>query len=321
MQICTGKSVETLTIARVARPSLQARDIRADDLRYLLAVARTGSRTVAADDLGVDASTVTRRIRALEQTLRVRLVEQGARGWALTDLGRQVADTAGPIETAIARALDVLAGTGEESLRGNVRVSAPDAFGAYFVAPALARVRARHPMLTVELLTVTRELNLHQSGFDVAIAVGTPASSRLVVESLTGYALGLYATDGYLAAHGAPTSLAELGRHPLIWYVDSLLQVGELDLDKHLPHSHATLMSTSIFAQVEAVRAGGGIGLLPAFVADRHPELRRILGDQVDVRLDFSLAARRERLSSRAVQAIREAVIDEVAARRGELLP
>lgn len=305
----------------VTRPSVEARDIRADDLRYLLAVARTGSRTVAADDLGVDASTVTRRIRALEQLLGVRLVEQGARGWALTDLGRQVADTVGPIETAVDRALDVIAGTGEESLRGNVRVSAPDAFGAYFVAPALARVRARHPMLTVELLTVTRELNLHQSGFDVAIAVGTPASSRLVVEPLSDYALGLYATDRYLTDHGTPASLADLPRHPLIWYVDSLLQVGELDLDKHLPHSPAKLMSTSVFAQVEAVRAGGGIGLLPAFMADRHRDLRRILGTEADVRLGFSLAARRERLSSRAVQAVREAVFDEVAARRPELLP
>ncbi|MFZ2511662.1 MAG: LysR family transcriptional regulator [Gordonia sp. (in: high G+C Gram-positive bacteria)] len=303
------------------RPPIEARDVRADDLRYLLAVARTGSRTVAAGDLGVDASTVTRRIRALEQSLGVRLVEQGASGWALTDLGRQVADTVGPIETAVARALDVVAGTEEESLRGNVRVSAPDAFGAYFVAPALTRVRARHRMLTVELLTVTRELNLHQSGFDVAISVGTPASSRLVVEKLTEYALGLYATDRYLADHGAPASLTELPHHPLIWYVDSLLQVGELDLDKHLPHSPAKLMSTSIFAQVEAVRAGGGIGLLPAFVADRNPELRRILREQVDVHLGFSLAARRERLSSRAVQAIREAVVDEVAARRTELLP
>ncbi|GAC57931.1 putative LysR family transcriptional regulator [Gordonia hirsuta DSM 44140 = NBRC 16056] len=305
----------------MTRPPAEARDVRADDLRYLLAVARTGSRTVAAADLGVDASTVTRRVRALEQALGVRLVEQGAQSWELTESGRLVAATATPIETAVEHALDVVAGAEEESLRGNVRVSAPDAFGAYFVAPALVRLRQRHPHLTVELLTVTRQLNLHQSGFDVVIAVGNPASSRLVSETLTEYTLGLYATEEYLAEYGELTSLADLKRHPLIWYVDSLLQVGDLDLDKHLPQNPAKLMSTSVFAQVEAVSAGGGIGLLPAFVAGRHPRLRRLLPDQVDVRLQFCLAARREGLSSAAVQAIRSAVHEELRGRIGELLP
>ncbi|PZU01533.1 MAG: LysR family transcriptional regulator [Gordonia sp. (in: high G+C Gram-positive bacteria)] len=306
---------------RRKRSSVDTRRIRADDLRYLLVVARTGRRAAAASDLGVDHSTVTRRIRALEQTLGVRLIERGADGWELTDIGRDVAATAAPIEAAVERAADTVTGNSTESLRGTVRITAPDAFGTYFVAPALAKMRTHHPHLTVELMTATRQLNLHQSGFDVAIAVGAPMSSRLVSETITQYALGLYATEDYLAEFGEPATAEDVREHPLIWFIDSLLQVGDLDLDKHLPGASAKFMSTNVLAHVEATRAGGGIGLLPAFLAIRHPDLKRVLPATVDVRIAYSLAARRESLSSPAVRAIRAAIHAEVQARVDELLP
>ncbi|QKT08745.1 LysR family transcriptional regulator [Gordonia sp. X0973] len=301
--------------------AVDPRGIRADDLRYLLAVARTRNRRSAAAALGVDTSTVSRRIRALERALGTDLVRQNSSGWELTEAGRMVAETAGPIETAVERVVGAIAGQSDRALRGNIRVTAPDAFGAYFVAPALVRLHRQHPDLTVELLTATREPNLHQSGFDAAITVGAPTSGQVVGEPLSDYALGLYASEAYLAEAGRPSSIDELGRHSLIWYVDSLLQVGELDLEKHLPGISPRIMSTSVFAQVEATRAAGGIGLLPAFVADRHPDLRRILSDDVDVRLGFVLSARRDRLVQPAVQAIRTVVHAEVAQRIGELLP
>lgn len=295
--------------------------MRADDLRYLLAVARTHNRALAAADLGVDASTVTRRIRALEYALGVRLVQQGHAGWELTDIGRTVAGTAAPIEEAVERAVGSVSSGAGRTLRGNVRITAPDAFGAYFAAPALVRLRERHPELTVELLTATRELNLHQSAFDLAITVGAPSSARLLADPLTDYTLGLFASREYLTAHGNPRRLDELRAHPFIWYVDSLLQVGELDLDKHLPGVTPTVMSTSVFAQTEATRARGGIGLLPCFVAERHPDLVRVLATQVDVRLDFTLVTRRDRLGNPAVQAIADVLHREVGRRRPELRP
>ena len=301
--------------------AVDTRRIRSDDLRYLLVVARTGRRAAAAADLGVDHSTVTRRIRALERTLGVSLIERGSDGWELTDIGRAVAAAAQPIEAAVERAADTVVGNGAESLRGTVRVTAPDAFGTFFVAPALAKMRLHHPHLTVELMTATRQLNLHQSGFDVAVAVGAPMSSRLVSETISHYVLGLYATDDYLTEFGTPMTVGEVREHPLIWFVDSLLQVGDLDLEKHLPGAAAKFMSTNVLAHVEATRAGGGIGLLPAFLAGRHPELRRILPKQVDVRIAYSLAARRESLSSPAVRAIREAIYKEIKDRMTELIP
>ncbi len=300
--------------------SVDPRSVRADDLRYLLAVARTRNRAMAASNLGVDTSTVTRRIRALEHTLGVRLVEQGSSGWELTETGRAVAERADAIEAAVQLAVDAVGPERTHALRGHARVTAPDAFGAYFVAPAVARVRRQHPELSIELLTATRELSSHHTGFDLAITVGTPTNSRIVSETLCEYALGLYATDAYLAEHGEPRCVADVREHTVIWYVDSMLQVGDLDLDKHLPGCTPRLTSTSVFAQIEATAAGGGIGLLPAFAAHRHPGLRRLLPDDVDARLDFAIAARRERVGGPIVGAIRAAVRAEVAARAGELI-
>jgi DNA-binding transcriptional LysR family regulator len=300
---------------------IDVRNIRSDDLRYLLAVARTGRRRSAALDLGVDHTTVSRRVRALEKALGVRLLQRSADGWELTDVGRSIAEKARQIEEAVQEAADVVLGISENPLRGTIRITAPDGFGSLFVAPALAKLRMSHPHLVVELITDTRQLNLYQSGFDLAVAVGTPITSRLVSERVCQYSLGLYGSEEYFRAHGEPGSLDELTAHPLVFFVDSLLQVGDLDLNRHLPGVAAKFMSTNIFAHVAATRSGGGIGLLPAFMADQHADLRRILPDAVDVRLAFSLAARRESLTNPAVQAVRQAIQEEARSRRDELVP
>ncbi|WP_329491062.1 LysR family transcriptional regulator [Kitasatospora sp. NBC_01246] len=296
------------------------RALRADDLRYLLAVARTGRLVSAADALGVDHTTVSRRITALEKSLGVRLIERGTEGWGLTDAGRSVADSARAIEDALVRVVDAVSGQDAPSLHGTVRVSAPDGFGTVFATPALVRVRRRHPRLRVELITATRQLNLRPTGFDLALAIGRPPRSRLVTEHLTDYALGLYAADEYLARSGPPGSVAELREHPLIFYIDSMLQVGDLDIERHLPGVTPAFSSTNVFAQVEATRLGAGIGVLPAFLAERA-RLRRLLPDEVDIRLPITLAVRREAVTHPAVRVVRDALHHEVAHRTAELLP
>lgn len=129
----------------VGARSADPRKLRADDLRYLLAVSRTGRLVTAADALGVDHTTVSRRIAALEKSLGLRLIERGAEGWTLTDIGRAVSESARVIEEAIDRVVDTVTGQDSPSLHGTVRVSAPDGFGTVFATPALVRVRRRHP--------------------------------------------------------------------------------------------------------------------------------------------------------------------------------
>jgi DNA-binding transcriptional LysR family regulator len=109
-----------------------------------------------------------------------------------------------------------------------VRVSAPDAFTSVFLAPAMTALRREHPQLAVELLSATQRVRQNRSGVDLEIVVGRPQVLRAYATPVCAYALRLYATPDYLAG-GVPDSIAELSGHPLVYYVESSLQVDELD--------------------------------------------------------------------------------------------
>jgi DNA-binding transcriptional LysR family regulator len=295
-------------------------DVSADDLRALLAVARAGRMVSAAALLGVDHTTVRRRIDRLEAALGVRLLDRGADGWELTAIGRDVAKRSAPLEEVVEAAVEAAAG-GEHGLRGTVRVVAPEGFAVTFAAPALARLRVESPELLVELVTSTRPLSLRGAGFDLAVTIGSAAGSRMSSEPLSEYAVRLYASRAYLAAHPPIRTPADLDTHALVYYVDALLTVRELDLAPLLGGMRVGFGSTSAVAQLEATRRGAGIGLLHAFVAEREPELVPVLPSEVDFRLQFALSVRPESRGLAAVAAARQALIDEVRARREELVP
>ncbi len=294
-------------------------DVSTDDLRYLLAVARAGRLVSAATLLGVDHTTVRRRLDRLESALGVRLLDRGADGWELTAIGRDVVAQAAPLEHLVDQV--VVAASGKEGIRGTVRVVAPEGFGVLFVAPCLARVQAEHPGITVELVTSTTPLSLRGSGYDLAVTVGSAATSRLESEPLTEYSHRLYASREYLAAHPPIRSIADLDAHRLVVYIDALLTLRELDLAPVFTGMQVGFGSTNVFAQLEATRNGAGIGLLHSFMAESDDRLVRVLPDLVDFRLQFSLSVRRDALAVDAVSTVREALRREVRERRAQLLP
>lgn len=298
---------------------IDVRNVRADDLRYLVAVANTGRLVAAAAALGVDHTTVSRRIRSLERVLRATLIERGADGWELTEAGRAVAEHARPIQQAVEQAAKAASGAGPDTLTGTIRITAPDGFGVAFVVPALAEVRSRHPDLNVELITATRELRLYQSGFDLAIAVGKPVATKVFTELLAEYTIELYASVDYLADHPLPVTVDDLTRHTLIFYVESMLQIGDLDLARYLPQVTARFTSTNVLAQLEATRCGAGIGLLPRYLALREPSLRRVCPAIAPLPSRFSLAIRRDSVSRAGVGVVREALFEQVRNRADEL--
>lgn len=295
-------------------------EVSTDDLRYLLSVARTGRLIAAATLLGVDHTTVRRRIDRLETTLGVRLLDRGADGWELTEIGREVVSRAAGLEHIVEHVVAAASG-GPDEVRGTVRVAAPDGFGAVFVAAALARVRQAHPGITAELVTSTRPLSLRGSGYDLAVTIGSGTSARLTAEPLAPYALRLYASPEYLAAHPPIRAVADLDEHTLVFYVDALLTVRELDLAPVLSGMHVGFGSTSVFAQLEATRRGAGIGLLHAFMGEPDQGLVPVLPKQVDFRLQFSLLARQDSLTVESVGVVREAIWREVRERANELIP
>lgn len=279
-------------------------------LMTFLPVARLGRYTAAAEALGVNHSTVSRRIAALESAMGGRVLVRGAGGWELTDLGRRAVAIAERIEGSVRELVD---GEGADALHGMVRISAPDAFTAVFLAPAMTALREDHPDLAVELLSATQRVRQNRSGVDLEIVVGRPQVVRAYATPVCAYALRLYAAPRYLTAHGAPATLAALAEHPVVYYVESALQVDELDRAlEGLPHSPPSLRSTNVFAHIEATAAGAGVGILPDFLGDEDPRLVRILDGEYAHPLAYWAVARDEGARNPAVAAALAAIASSI---------
>jgi DNA-binding transcriptional LysR family regulator len=283
--------------------NVAARRTNADDLLILLTVARSGRFTRAAEALGLNHVTVARRISALERALGGKLLTRSGSGWAPTPLGER-AIAAGERVDALMIELE----TGPEAttaIEDVVRLSAPDGFTVAVAAPAAAQLHARHPGISVEIVSVTRRAAQHRSGVDIEVVVGEPAVVRAESFHLGHYLLGTYASHTYLQTHLAPEQLEDLRHHRLVYFIGTVLQVDYLDVArKYLPDMRDSVTSTNVFAHVEATRAGGGIGLLPTFMADRHDDLVRLLHGEIEIPMDYWLVARADALRRPAVSAV-----------------
>ena len=293
-------------------------DTTPNDLLVLLAVSRTAKFTTAAHNLGLTHSTVSRRIAALEKSLGGRVLARSDDGWELTDLGERAVAVAEQMETAVAELESP--GQGPETVSGVVRMTATDGFSAYVASPAVAKLRRRHPGLSVEIVTVTRQALQQRSGLDIEVVVGEPRVHRAETIELGDYELGLYASRDYFAANGTPASVEEVSDHRLVYFVDSMLQVDDLDAPRRLfPEMKDALTSTNVFVHVEATRAGAGIGFLPCFMADRHPDLVRLFPDSVAERLPYWMVLRPDSMRRPAIAAVVQGLKDEMLAHQDAL--
>ncbi|RJO76450.1 LysR family transcriptional regulator [Nocardia panacis] len=289
----------------------------ADDLLVLLAVGRTGRFVTAAAELGINHTTISRRVAALEEALGGRVLTRVGGGWELTELGHSALVAAEAVEAA----LGSLGGCEHQVLRGVVRISATDGFCAYIAAPAAAQVQRHHPEVAVEIVAVTRRVSQQRTGLDLEVMVGEPQVHRAKAIRLGDYCLGLYGSVEYLRTHGAPRDRGDLIDHSLVYFIDSMLQVDDLDLARTFaPAMRESVTSTNVFVHVEATRAAAGLGLLPCFMADRHADLVRVLPTEVSVRLTYWMVARTETLRRPEVAAVVDAIRAQVVAQRPALL-
>ncbi|MBP2560016.1 DNA-binding transcriptional LysR family regulator [Neorhizobium galegae] len=252
-----------------------------DDVRMFLAVARTGQILAASRRLGVNHATLGRRVSALEEDLRTRLIIRRTNGCELTAEGEVFFRAAERMETEM---LAAQASTGriDAAIAGTVRIGAPDGFGVSFLASRLGRLTRRHPELKLQLVPVPRSFSLSQREADIAITIERPEQGRLVSSKLTDYTLGLYASKTYLDQAGTPRTVEALKSHPRIGYVEDLIFSPSLNFTGEVMRDwDASFEISSAIGQTEAVRSGAGIGILHDYVARQYPELVRVLPQTV----------------------------------------
>ncbi|KSV95972.1 LysR family transcriptional regulator [Sinorhizobium sp. GL28] len=248
-----------------------------DDVRMFLAVARTGQILAASKRLGVNHATLSRRVTALEETLKTRLLVRRPNGCELTAEGEIFLTAAERMETEMLAAQSQI-GRIDTAIAGTVRIGAPDGFGVSFLAPRLGRLTARYPELKLQLVPVPRSFSLSQREADIAITIERPEQGRLVSSKLTDYTLGLYASWDYLEKHGTPQTIDDLREHRRIGYVEDLIFTPSLNFSAEIMRSwDASFEISSATGQTEAVRSSAGIGILHNYIARHTPELKRIL--------------------------------------------
>lgn len=255
-----------------------------DDLRFFLAVERTGTLSAAATRLGVDATTVGRRVDRLSHSLNAALFEVGPQGHRLTNAGEKLLHHAEEVERSILAASGDL--TGESSrLAGTVRVSLPEGFASGLVAPALPTFHAAHPGIALDLASTHGFLNPSKREADIAIMLNRPASGSLIASKIGDYQLGLFASHDYIARHGMVADRADLRTRTLIGYIPDLIYWDALRyLEEIDPALSATITSSNIAVQHAMTRAGVGLCVLHRFMAQDDPMLVPILPNIVITR-------------------------------------
>ena len=291
-----------------------------DKLQYFLFLARHGTLARAGMALHVDATTVSRRVSALETVLGQTLFERTPAGFVLTAAGRALVPHAEAMAAAAARIH--LAQEDGSGLSGQLRVSVSEGFGNSVIAPRLASFVAAHPELEIDLVASSGFLDPSRREADMAVLLARPRKGPLITRKLSDYSLGLYAPaarpDWQDAVAAGPLARAGI---PVIGYMPDILYAPELDyLGEIEPGLRASVRSSSILAQRRMIAGGAGVGVLPCFLAADDPGLVRVRPEQAIARA-FWLALHRDIAPQPRIRAFIDWLDIEVRESRGLLVP
>lgn len=289
------------------------------DLQAFLAIARTGWIGRAAKAMGVDGTTIGRRLRRLEVRLGTTLFEQTREGQILTEAGEALLSH---VEAMALAASNIGEDNVTGGLAGTLRISVAEGFGSWFLSRFLPDFSATHPGLTIDLVASSGFLSPSKREADIAVTLSRPKAGPLIARKLSDYALCLYASPIYLARAGTPAHAANLADgHRLIGYIPDLIYAPELGyLDEVGTGLEVALRSSSINAQHQLIAAGGGIGVLPCFIGDGDPLLVRILPERRIIR-SFWLTRHKDTANLARVRTFTAWLVDCAQQHRQALLP
>ncbi len=248
-----------------------------DDLAVFLATAQGGTLAAAGESLGINASTVHRKLADLEAQLNARLFDRSQRGYALTASGEELLEHVQAMESEVLALRRKISGR-DARLEGIVRVATVDDLAIRFVTGVIRDFRALHPGVSVELSIQAEFADLTRRQADVAIRFGLePREPDLVVRHIARVEVALYGGTSYLRRHGVPRRPEDLRAHSVLRGDRRLAKLPvEKFMDRYADPAKVALRSNSMLARLAAVRDGVGIGFLGYFMAERERTLTRL---------------------------------------------
>jgi DNA-binding transcriptional LysR family regulator len=253
-----------------------------DEIRTAFQVARIGTVSGAAEVLGVHHATVIRHIDALERRLGAKLFQRHARGYTPTEAGRDLQLVAQATEDQFGQLSGRIRGQGR-TVMGELVVTSITGI-ADLVTPVFVSFQALHPEVRVRFLADTRVFRLEYGEAHVAIRAGaTPEEPDNVVQPLAVARWALYASRGYVAAHGMPSDEEDFARHRFIGTNgDTMRAPFHRWLRERVPDENFTFLATDAATMEQAVRSGAGIGFVGLRIAQDDPDLVPVLAPRAE---------------------------------------
>jgi DNA-binding transcriptional LysR family regulator len=249
-----------------------------NDLRYFLAVAREGSTLAASRALGVNQSTVQRRLAELERNLGYAVVRRYQSGYQLTELGEALLPAARKVEDAFV-ALERQVRSYGEDLAGTIRLTCPEPLVSRITgSPLLTMFQERYPGLRVEFVMSDGYLDLSKGEADVALRSGEPADENLVGRKIGDSIWAVYASRSYVQRHGRPHDASDLSHHAIVGFEGMLSKHRAAKwLATVAPDATIAASNNSVLGVLSAVKSGVGVAPLPTTIADMHDDLVQVV--------------------------------------------
>jgi DNA-binding transcriptional LysR family regulator len=274
------------------------RELDWDDLRFFLRAAQAKTLAGAARALGVEHSTVGRRLTGAERALGAPLVLRGPDGLQLTPLGTRIVPLVEEVEAAT-RQICAVAAAGAR----HVRVATPSGF-AGLLSSSLDLLREEHPDISLELISGARPIDLRKGEADLAIRAGPIADADLIARKLCDSGFSLYASEAYLARRGPPADAGDLTGHEVVGFDPTLAATPPARwIEAHAAGATMVFRGREMTDVMGAAVAGAGLAVLPCLLGDDEPKLRRVT-ERVLVRQPLSVVYRREARVAEPVRAV-----------------
>jgi DNA-binding transcriptional LysR family regulator len=288
-----------------------------DDLKPFLAVARHGSTTAAARALGIDQSTVQRRLTALEKRIGQALVKRSPSGYRLTAYGEELLPLAQGVERQVAD-LEAKIRSSAREVNGLLRLTCPEPLVPRITHSLLLdHLHARHPGLRLEFITTDHYVDLTQGEADVALRSGDTTDNKLIGRKVGESLWAIYASREYVRNHGAPSSVQEAAVHDWVGLDASMARHRCTQwLRQVAPDARIVVTSGSILGMVHSAKAGIGLAALPTALGDAEADLTRLFGPVPELTRIWRILTTRELRRTPRVASFFEFMVQETATLR-----
>ena len=251
-----------------------------NDIQYFLVVAEEGSMSAGGRRLGVNQSTVSRRISALEDELKVRLFEHLSKGYVLTQTGEEFLIFAKAIEIEMTKIDQVITGA-DTQLAGNIRITTVESLANLVLIPIVAKFIKLHPEISVDIIISENIISLTQRQADIALrATNSPPENLVGRRVIKGVTFATYGSIDYLNSMGniekQETFDLNDPKSPFSWVGWDDEGSGVKYYGPSCPKDKVRCKFNTVTTMIEAVKAGIGIAQLPCLLGDAEPQLKRI---------------------------------------------